>query len=530
MAKMSLSVHEDYWNNFEFLESDIEYLFNHLLESETPMNSKDITRMIVDVRIINEKKELAKQKRVETTLFLPKEKYEVNQRLSFPAFDLQEGVVMSIRDGNNPEIGEFAVVEIQFDDGSTKLFASGIEEHKLNNPIIIEDDDPFLDLDYVLKNYGKSIRKRIIKSLEASEDLVSIAGYWFPSSLLLDVNVGYLNLAEALLDMENGGPLTTESILEQIELPTNTNSQLTEFSMDYALQEDPRFDEVGPAGITQWYLKRLEPEFVQHTPDYLKCAYPQCEQESIKDELVMLENQVTDELESSEEKDVPDKSISIGLIYPHWRSGTLPLSDWVNSFFPTAYEAPRIRFTFIDEMTGKSFPGWVIRDEKYVYGLSEWYEEKNLIPGNLVTIKHGKNPGEVIVTAGKSKPKSDWVRTATVNDSGRISFAMQKQMVNMNLDERMAIFISNPEELDKLWSSGKHIPLEKLTILLIRELTKLNPQGHVHAQELYAAINLIRRCPPSPILILLSEKPWAEHLGDLYYRLNDLGLGGDVNE
>ena len=53
------------------------------------------------------------------------------------------------------------------------------------------------------------------------------------------------------------------------------------------------------------------------------------------------------------------------------------------------------------------------------------------------------------------------------------------------------------------------------------ELTKSNPQGHVHAQELYAAVNLVRRVPPAPIFALLATSPAFKHVGDLHFRLNE---------
>ena len=56
---------------------------------------------------------------------------------------------------------------------------------------------------------------------------------------------------------------------------------------------------------------------------------------------------------------------------------------------------------------------------------------------------------------------------------------------------------------------------------MIRNLTKLTPQGHVHASELYAAVNLVRRCPPGPILALLTTRPQFVHVGDMYYHLKD---------
>jgi hypothetical protein len=55
----------------------------------------------------------------------------------------------------------------------------------------------------------------------------------------------------------------------------------------------------------------------------------------------------------------------------------------------------------------------------------------------------------------------------------------------------------------------------------VRELAKLNPQSHVHASELYANVNIIRRCPPGPILALLASRPWFVHVGDLHFRFDD---------
>jgi len=57
---------------------------------------------------------------------------------------------------------------------------------------------------------------------------------------------------------------------------------------------------------------------------------------------------------------------------------------------------------------------------------------------------------------------------------------------------------------------------------LIREMSKLTPQGHVHAQELYSAVNIVRRVPPAPLFALLGGKPEFTHVGDLHFRLNNL--------
>ncbi len=76
---------------------------------------------------------------------------------------------------------------------------------------------------------------------------------------------------------------------------------------------------------------------------------------------------------------------------------------------------------------------------------------------------------------------------------------MLKQIVTATFDERMAIAIPDVDAVDTLWKSGKQRGnLESTLDLMSQELAKLNPQGHIHAQELYACLNLVRRCRSGP--------------------------------
>lgn len=51
--------------------------------------------------------------------------------------------------------------------------------------------------------------------------------------------------------------------MKELELTNESQDlKLLEFSLNYALQEDPRFDEVGTTGEIAWVPRRLEPEAV----------------------------------------------------------------------------------------------------------------------------------------------------------------------------------------------------------------------------------------------------------------------------
>jgi hypothetical protein len=531
MTIAPLSLRNNYWQDLSITDEDLEFLYNHLLEIETPQTPQELAQTLINERIRSETLNLEQQQAGAGAIYLPKNHYQSGQKVQFPAKEWQVGEVVGVREGRNPEFDPFEVVQVRFDGGELKEFASGLENHKLNQPITINMDDPALNPGHVIKQHGKEIAAKLEGLFLANDDLVKIAGRWFPRSLLVDVNIGFLNLAEAVLEVENGGPLPTHKILEQIELPTDTNPKLTEFSLNLALEEDERFDEVGPSGEVLWFLHRLEPEGVQKPPLQLRYQPVEIDTSPLGEVLARFEALVTDELELTQQPmhDLPELSIS--LIYPYWRAGVIPLTPQVATLFPTAYESPRVRFTFVDGDTNERFSGWVVRPFGYVYGLRDWFTRNGLIPGSTIKVRRGQKPGEVTVFASRKRPTKEWIRTVLIGADGGVVFAMLKQQIASAYDERMAVALADENAVDMLWQQPKQrISLDTTIFNVMRELTKLNPQGQVHAQDLYAAVNVVRRCPPAMILNALVHHPKAQHLGDLYFRLEESGQGEDAYE
>ena len=257
------------WENFEANNNDIDFIFNKLFEIETPTNTTDLVKILIQERIGLEKKRREVLEKSKGEVYLPKDDFQIGEKLTFPALNYKSGEVVEIREGENPEIGDFSIIKINFPTGGSREFASNLTDHPLNQITISLTEEADLDLESIFSTYKTNISNLLLEKLHSNQDLVQIAGYWFPRSLLIDINIGYLNLAEAVLEMSDGGPLSTPAIIEQIELPIDSNLMLTEFSLNLALQEDPRFDEVGSAGNTLWFLHRCEPENVRKRPKFL---------------------------------------------------------------------------------------------------------------------------------------------------------------------------------------------------------------------------------------------------------------------
>lgn len=523
MVVASISLHEDYWSTLELKDEDIEFLYNHILELEIPQNSQELAAALVDERLRLEKQAIEIQRSSGGVMYYPKEHYTLGQKLVFPAMNWRHGEVIDVRPGQNPDVGPFDVIRVAFDNSDTKEYAAGLAEHLLNQPPTIVQDDETFNPKIILKKYGEQIAASLESEFIKNEDFVRIAGRWFPRALLININAGHLNLAEAVLDMAGGGPMATSELLKQVEIPSNVNPKLLEFSLDLALWEDARFDEVGPSGTVLWYLNRLEPEGVRYVPQWLR--YPEIDYDHslLTPAMLVLERDLDDELSPSEGKYPLLNEVQIRMIYPHLRAGTLPLCARVRHLFPTALEAPRVRLTLVDADNGQKFPAWVVRQHHYVYGLQDWYRLRGLMPGSPVRVRHGDQPGEVIVQAEVRRPNREWIRTVLVGSDGGTVFAMLKQVVASGVDERMAIAVPDMDSLDLVWTQvqKERVPFERIVVNTVRELAKLNPQSHVHASELYAAVNIMRRCPPGPILALLASRPWFVHVGDLHYRFDD---------
>lgn len=515
-----MTISNENWQSLQVTDKELEDIYNFLLETESPLDKFDITKFLIERTIDLYEKQLLAESTHAGENYLPEKTYQVGEELVFPALGKIKGVITAVRDGNNPEFPELQVIEVQFKDKSKKLFAANLQVHILNDPLPEKTDD-LLNATYVYDTFGFVLSERIVDACSRSEDLVCIAKQYFPRSLLIEIGIGHLNLCEAVLEMAGGGPLSTAELINQIELPTSDNSQLTEFSLNYALTKDGRFDEVGPTGTILWFLKRLEPLEVQNPPFTLQYHGNLTAEDDDLPGLAELIGLVDDELEDFQATETADE-VTISLSYPHWRAGTLPLTARNREIFPTAYETPRVKFNFTNSANNEKFPGWVVRPSKYVYGLRSWYEQQGAIPGSLITISKSKIDGEVLVHTSKSKSSRDWIRTVLVGADGGIVFALLKQVISCKYDERMAIMITDVEGIDAIWKDGKaRLTNEKIVFNMMRELVKLNPQNQIHAQELYSAINIIKRMPPRLILSILHSQSWASHLGDLYFKLEE---------
>ena len=521
----------DYWRDeFAITPDDLYYLSTLLVDKELPSPADDLGRALVLYRC-EEEEALIRRAAARGTPYRPASTYDVGEDVVFPALDYQLGSVVGIREGHNPEYGEFQVVKVSFEDGKVREFAASLADHQLNDDSLTEvvADGELSSGEELAAQHGERVGVNLESMLELDPHFVRLAGQWFRRDLLVEVHVGHLNLAEAVLDMSGGGPLSTQKLLGDLELPEEVSSQLRVFSLNYALQEDERFDEVGPAGEVLWFLRRLEPEGVQAVPRYLKHEPADYDPMLLTSEMVALEGQLDDEWSELAPPSTVAEPVAVVLTYPHWRYGTIPLSSRLMNVFPTA-RTQRIHFTFVDGDSGEQMRGWVVRGGRYVLGLKEWYQRNQVPVGAYLDLSRADEPGKVIVRRRRRRARREWVRVALAVDA-KLTFEMRQTRIPCEYDDLMVLEEEYPGAGDVVSarSRARRLSLSQAVYELFPELVKLSTQGTVHAATLYSAINMLIRTPPGPVLAELVSSDLYSPIGDNYWVLGrDPGRGFDA--
>jgi len=509
---------EQYWEKFTVLPADLEYLTNLLLEEEDPKDVEALTHAVIAHRN-DQLVELAKESLSRGQIYRPRETYEAGERVIFPNLGNLLGEVVGIRPGNNPEYEPFSVIRVKMDeDGEEREFAADLDQdHPLNEASYLPSES--LTPEKIFRQHGDQIQRQLREQLESSRAFTFVGDKWFVRDLVMEIPPVQLNIAEAMLDMADGGPLPTGAFLEEMDLPAEVPEELQVFSLEYALLRDKRFDEVGPSGRALWYLRNMEPEEVLSVPDHLRYMPIPYNRSVLDETMLALEERIGDEWseEASVAADASEGPITVTLLYPHWRAGTLPLNSKLSNLFPTAQLTDHVRFTFVDGESGEEFSGWVVRSGRYVYGLRDWYERYNLAPGSYVDLAPGDKPGRVEVSARLFRSKrGEWLRTITAREDS-FSLEVTRYPVFCEFDELSALGVPDSEAVDVLAKNFEDRSLESLTDEVFQELAVLSLQRAVHTTTLYSVVNLFHRVPPAPIQAILASGRQFVSLGDNYW-------------
>lgn len=503
-----------YWQKqFQVNSQDKEFIYSRILEENRLFSLDEIAVTLIkrycDAEELESRAELQQGR-----LYQPKESYQVGEKVVFPVFEYAVGTVSHIREAKHPDYGSFSVIGVNFEDDDTvREFAA-----KFNQPHTLNGDDQSLSTlqglmspEELYQTYQSTIQPKIKNALEASQEFTEFHGQYFLQDMLAEFHEGLFNIADAAIDINNG-PLSIDALIGQMGL-VKKNEEITDllrFAVSYRLENDERFEDVGPTGQSLWYLERLEPPEARHIPRRLQMKADESYDVGLLDDtLYAILAEIDDEATHPDDiaaVGAEINEITVVINYPHRRVGTLPLTPKTESFFPSSHYNP-VRLEFVDGRTGNTFPGWVVLQGKYVFGLETWYTENKLPVGAYIKVKRTKDPMRIIVDFETTRTQRDWIRTAAASNN-KLTFQMNKEAIGCKYDDLMIVGERSTTEIDSLWINAEEKEWSIYDILcdIFPQLSKLNPQSTVHAKTLYSGINMIRRVSPGMVFQELVQR------------------------
>lgn len=514
------SASETYWNSFQISEKDIERVYSHMLEKGEAAQTPELARVVIEARAREEQERRARLNSA-AVLYQPKSTFEIGQRLIFSALNDIEGTVSRVRPSDNPRLSPFQVVTVSFPHGATREFAAMYDfPHPLNEvkPVVTGAADESVEEIYA--RFGAAIQRTLAARLRADKEFVEQDGKWILRGLLSEVNVGFLNIAEAAIE-QNNVSMTTADLARVLEMDLEGGKRENVlFSLDYALTRDERFVDVGPKTETRWYLNRLVPAEVLATPRVLQFAAVRRDDEPLPPELETILSEMQDDHADDTASETPPSEVNLVLTYPHRRAGSLPLTRDIRSYFPDA-DKPML-VTLVDEYNVR-IPAWVVPEDSYIYGLKNWYDKNKMNPGALLELAPRSEPFTASLRfQPRREGKSLWVRTAKVENS-RLTFGTTPRPVAFKYDEDMLIVAEDQNGLDRLTASNfGERPLEAILLDIFPELIKLGGGSSIHAKTLYSAVNFAKRVGARAVFSTLANGDAFSSTGGGYYVLQQL--------
>lgn len=505
----------EYWQEFAVHDEDLVHLYEWLTNDGQPHTLDELALQVMEQRCRDEEESLATE--VERGLiYQPESEYQVGQTLVFTALDYAVGEVIAVRPGDNPAYGDFSVIAVRMRPrGEVREFAADFKPpHGLNRAAERQAAERrALSPSQLYQMYGEAVRGRLVKALRADAEFVHWDGVWFPRSVMPEVTIGHLNIAEAMIDMA-GKPLAPQEILAELEFPAGTKPAAQLFALNYALSRDERFTEIGTSSEPMWFLTRMIPQAVLLKPQRLVPVQRAMGGELVNRELLEFAAELQDEADEllTLTADIqPVDSYAFPLNYPDRREGTITLTAAALSLFPRGRNS-RVMVSFLDVRGKTPIRGWVVPDERYAWGLGEWYESNGLPVGAAVQLTRTGDPFTIAVSYESRSRRGEWVYSAAMAN-GNLTFSIQKRAYTCRYDRYLLMEVQDEAMLDAYAAHLKDKSLSEIILILFPELAKLSGQGLVHAKTLYVAVNLVRRCGAIPIFAELTRQACFDPVG-----------------
>jgi hypothetical protein len=280
------------------------------------------------------------------------------------------------------------------------------------------------------------------------------------------------------------------------------------FEVNRAIERTRKFRKVGKRDKTRWVPETAIWPPPPGKPKQLRIPPVRSEirigTRQVSRDLQQMLGTIEDELQEPVETYRKVSQVEFAITASHRLHGTLPLTRRTRGVFPPGdADAPVM---FIDARSSEHIPGGFSPQDRYAWGLTEWYENYVIPAGGKIRLERTEVGGEIkidYVPASKGL-ETHWLRKVIYDQStDELKSVTIERTYWCEVDEELlmhGLIFEDPQAMRKEATKS-------IFDVMCQVFPVLAERGEsVHYKQLFNCVNYVRRCSPYTVFAELSSR------------------------
>jgi len=327
-----------------------------------------------------------------------------------------------------------------------------------------------------------------------------------PDDQPLDIRTQVERISEQLQRVHV--PVDTDQIMGMF--PTTVRQDnITVKQTEQALQESKRIRKIKKGPSPKWISKGAvwppppgKPKQFRIPPVRSKTRIGT---RQLPRDLQQILDTIEDEIQDTTEVYRKVSQVEFAITASHRHHGTLPLTQRTRGVFPPGdADAP---VTFIDARSGELIPGGFSPQDRYAWGLAEWYDNYQIPAGGKIRLERTEVESEIkidYVPASKGQ-ETHWLRQVTYDQTtGELMSTTVERTYLCEVDKDLLLHGMIFEDPQAMQNEATKSIFDAMC-MVFPALAETDES--VHCKKVFNCVNLVRRCSPYTVFAELSLRP-----------------------
>jgi len=358
----------------------------------------------------------------------------------------------------------------------------------------------------IVHDFGRLIKDKLVPALERDPRFTRFGDEWFLAQLKSQEVERLVEEASEQL-LRTPVPVEAADVLDTV-LDQMPKTSTTVFEVNQAIEQTGKFRKVGKRDKARWVPDTAIWPPPPGKPKQMRIPPVRSEIQIGTRRLPRDLQQVLDTIEDELQELVGTyrrvSQVEFAITASHRFHGTLPLTQRTRGIFPPGNADASV--TFIDARSGECMPGGFSPQNRYAWGLAEWYDNYLIPAGGKIRLERTEVEGRIKIDYVPNREgKTYWIRIVSYDQqTGKLTAKTRKHTPLCEIDPDLLMHGMIFEDRKAM---EKEATMSIFDVICLAFPVLAEQGGSVHYKQLFNCVNYVRRCSPYTVFAELSSRP-----------------------